>query len=166
MHHYSALEEVIRCLRAPLQAGLMEEGVPVEGEVLVLVSHRIFVGPQTQTTLYPRVRILVTLLGHSTPLRLINVGYTLMWTSCHPSPWRTEAAHKFGLLDLTTWRHRHFARAHSFRLDTSCAVILILHHQRHTLSLVGPLPHTVYHIPLLWIILYHGGWILRLHSVY
>ena len=147
MHHYSALEEVLRCLRAPLQAGLMEEGVPVEGEVLVLVFHRIFVGPQAQTTLHPRVRILVTLLGHSTPLRLINAGYTLMWTSCHPAPWRAEAAHKFGLLDLTTLWHRHFARAHSFRLDTSCAVILILHHQRHTLSLVGPLPHTVYHIP-------------------
>ena len=61
VHHYSALEEVLRCLRAPLQAGLMEEGVLVEGEVLVLVFHRIFVGPQAQETLHRRMRILVTL---------------------------------------------------------------------------------------------------------
>ena len=58
VNHYSNLVEVLRCLRAPLHAGVVDIGGD-QTEEEVLVFHQIFVSPQTQDPVQSRVRILV-----------------------------------------------------------------------------------------------------------
>ena len=49
----------------------------------------------------------------------------------------------YSILDLPTYWHRLFARAHTFIMDTTWAFLLMLHHNRHNLSLIGPPPHII-----------------------
>ena len=71
-----------------------------------------------------------------------------MWTSFHPVPWLTAAAHTFDLLYLPTCCHSLCAPAQRFIIDTSWGFIPVMHHNRHHLSLIGPLSHTPSHLPL------------------
>ena len=58
VNHYSNLVEVLRCLRAPLHAGVVDirEDQTEEED---LVFHQIFVSPQTQDPVQSQLRILV-----------------------------------------------------------------------------------------------------------